>query len=50
VLATVAALQKEVKIGKFPYFEFVEINCLRLQTPGDACKICYVIDGTAYDI
>lgn len=36
VLATISALKKEASENKFPRFDFVEINCLRLATPADA--------------
>ncbi len=38
VLATINALRKDVTAGKLPDFSFIEINCLRLKSPADACK------------
>ena len=40
VIAVITALQKEAESGKIPSFHFVEINCLRLKNPTDACKMC----------
>ena len=41
ILSVVKALQKETEEGKLAPFEFVEINCLRLQTPSDACEFLF---------
>ena len=38
VLATINALRKDVTAGKLPDFSFIEINCLRLKSPADACE------------
>ena len=38
MLATINALRKEVQSGLVPDFAFIEINCLRLKSPADACK------------
>ena len=40
VLASLAALQREPDC---PSFQFIEINCLRLQTPADACKYLFMM-------
>lgn len=37
VLATINALRKDVTAGNLPDFSFIEINCLRLKSPADAC-------------
>lgn len=40
VLASIEALQRqEVEKGTLEDFDFLEINCLRLQSPQEACKI-----------
>ncbi len=39
VLSCIDALLDEATDGKLPLFEFVEINCLRLHSPADACKL-----------
>lgn len=51
VLATINALRKEVAAGQLPDFSFIEINCLRLKSPSDACKcglffLAVVYNGT----
>lgn len=38
ILRSIKSLQEKSSSGELPEFEFVEINCLRLQTPSDACK------------
>jgi hypothetical protein len=38
VKSTISYLMKQSKAKKIPEFEFVEINCLRLSNPMDACK------------
>jgi Cdc6-like AAA superfamily ATPase len=38
VLASVNQLRREVEAGTLPEFSFIEINCLRLKSPLDACK------------
>jgi Cdc6-like AAA superfamily ATPase len=40
VLSVMAALRKECIDGSgLPEFNFIEINCLKLQSPNDACKL-----------
>ena len=41
VLATINSLKKEAERGDLPEFSFIEINCLRLKSPADACKSYY---------
>ena len=41
VLATVNELKKEVEQGKLPDFNFLEINCLRLQAPAQAYTVLW---------
>jgi Cdc6-like AAA superfamily ATPase len=38
VLASINQLRTEVAAGKLNEFSFIEINCLRLKSPYDACK------------
>ncbi len=38
VLASVNNLRKQAEVGTLPEFSFIEINCLRLKSPSDACK------------
>lgn len=38
VLSCIDSLEDEVAQGELPAFEFLEINCLRLHTPSDACR------------
>lgn len=41
VLATVQELRKEASKGDIPEFDFVEINCLRLQSPQEAYTVAW---------
>jgi origin recognition complex subunit 1 len=41
VLATVQELRKEAAKGDIPEFDFVEINCLRLQAPSEAYTVAW---------
>ena len=41
VLATVQELRKEASRGDIPAFDFVEINCLRLQSPQEAYVVAW---------
>lgn len=41
IKASIAALKKEVNAKLIPDFEFVEINCLQLQTPADAYSVLW---------
>lgn len=41
VLSCIDTLEDEAAQGKVPAFEFLEINCLRLHTPSDACKFVF---------
>jgi hypothetical protein len=41
VLASINQLRSEVAAGKLNEFSFIEINCLRLKSPHDACK-CFI--------
>jgi len=41
IKASIAALKKEVSTKNVPAFEFVEINCLQLQTPADAYSVLW---------
>ena len=43
VLATINALRKDVTAGKLPDFSFIEINCLRLKSPADACECIFCL-------
>lgn len=43
VIAVITALQKQAESGVIPAFHFVEINCLRLKNPTDACEPCHPI-------
>jgi len=38
VLASVKHLRSDVEQGLLRDFAFIEINCLRLKSPSDACK------------
>jgi hypothetical protein len=38
VLSCINRLRKEAENGNLPEFDFLEINCLRLKHPNDACK------------
>ena len=38
VLASINKLRSEVAAGTLPDFAFIEINCLRLKGPTDACE------------
>jgi hypothetical protein len=38
VVASINALRKEVAAGTLPDFSYIEINCLHLKSPMDACK------------
>lgn len=38
VISCISSLRKSVEAGSLPEFDFVEINCLRLKSPADACK------------
>ena len=38
VLSCINALRKETESKLIPEFDFIEINCLRLKSPIDACK------------
>jgi Tfp pilus assembly pilus retraction ATPase PilT len=38
VLSCINSLRKEAENRQIPEFDFIEINCLRLKAPVDACK------------
>jgi Cdc6-like AAA superfamily ATPase len=38
VVASLKSLLREVKAGTIPEFDAIEINCLRLHSPADACE------------
>lgn len=38
LLSVINNLRKEVEVGTLDNFSFIEINCLRLKSPADACK------------
>jgi len=47
IKATVRALEKEAERKEIPHFQFVEINCLKLQSPADAYTLLWrEISGT----
>lgn len=39
VLSSINNLRKQAEAGTVPEFSFIEINCLRLKSPSDACKL-----------
>jgi Cdc6-like AAA superfamily ATPase len=39
VLACIQSLERLMQVGQLPSFVFLEINCLRMRNPTDACKL-----------
>jgi ATP-dependent Clp protease ATP-binding subunit ClpA len=43
VLASINSLRKQVEAQTLPEFNFIEINCLRLKSPSDACGCSFLL-------